>query len=196
MKTKRNQKWNIPEMNLVLHLIYEIKIKSKTVMSWSQRKKNEGIFCTFYFILKGNCFNICVLFQCITYLIHNFTYQKALLHTPLLLVFKIIESFKCILNVSPLMMSNQFFIAIWKCLKGQIKLIRRGFSILFSLSMLNSNIYILFNRCHFIWFTMKIFLIHTKINTSWMIEISKDFCKSKYQIFKFSTLLFYLPLYI
>ena len=35
MKTKRNQKWNIPEMNLVLHLIYEIKIKSKTVMSWS-----------------------------------------------------------------------------------------------------------------------------------------------------------------
>ena len=35
MKTKRNQKWNTPDMNFVLHLIYEIQIKSKNVMSWS-----------------------------------------------------------------------------------------------------------------------------------------------------------------
>ena len=33
--------------------------------------------------------------------IHTFTYQKALLHTLLLLVFKIVESLQCILNEFP-----------------------------------------------------------------------------------------------
>ena len=38
------------ETNLVLQLIQESQIKSKTVMSWSSLKKKEGIFCTVYFV--------------------------------------------------------------------------------------------------------------------------------------------------
>ena len=67
--------------------------------SWSSWKKKEDIFCTVYFVQR----NICVLSQCIMYWIHfqnihTFTYQKALLHTLLLLVFKIVESLHCILK--------------------------------------------------------------------------------------------------
>ena len=65
-------------------------------MSWSSRKKKEGIFVPFI-LSEGNFFNICALSQCIVYWthfqnIHTFTYQKTLLHTLLLLVFKIVES--------------------------------------------------------------------------------------------------------
>ena len=38
------------EMNLVLQLIWESQIKSKTVMSWSSWKKKEGILFTIYFV--------------------------------------------------------------------------------------------------------------------------------------------------
>ena len=37
------------EANLVLQLILESQIKSKTVMSWNSRKKKRGLFCTVYF---------------------------------------------------------------------------------------------------------------------------------------------------
>ena len=40
------------ETNLVLQLIKESQIKIKTVMSWSLRKKKEGIFCTVYFVRR------------------------------------------------------------------------------------------------------------------------------------------------
>ena len=45
-----NPTHNFREKNLVLHLIQQSQIKSKTVMSLSPRKKNEGIFCTVYFV--------------------------------------------------------------------------------------------------------------------------------------------------
>ena len=35
------------ETDLVLQLIKEPHIKSKIVVTWSSRKKKEGIFCTF-----------------------------------------------------------------------------------------------------------------------------------------------------
>ena len=38
--------------NLVLQLIQELQIKSKTVMSWSSGKKKDGIFCTAYFVRR------------------------------------------------------------------------------------------------------------------------------------------------
>ena len=38
------------EKNLLLELLQELQIKSKTVMSWSSRKKKKGIFCTVYFV--------------------------------------------------------------------------------------------------------------------------------------------------
>ena len=72
--------------NLELQLIYESQTKTKTVMSWSSRKKSKGIFVFFLpFILSEGIFffNICVLFQCTVYWIHfqnihTFTYQKTL----------------------------------------------------------------------------------------------------------------------
>ena len=50
-------------------------------------------------------FKICVLSQYIVYWIrfqniHTFTYQKTLLHTLLLIIFKIVESLQCILNLT------------------------------------------------------------------------------------------------
>ena len=72
-------------------------------MSWSSRKKKEGIFLYRLFCPIEIFFNTCILAQCILYRIHfqnihTFTYQKTLLQTLLLLVFKIVEGLQCILN--------------------------------------------------------------------------------------------------
>ena len=47
-----NPKHSFRETDLVLQLIEESQIKSKTVMSWSLRKKKESIFCTVYFVQR------------------------------------------------------------------------------------------------------------------------------------------------
>ena len=52
--------------NLILQLIQESQIKSKTVMNWSLQNKKEGIFCTAYLSI-GNFFTICVSSLCIVY---------------------------------------------------------------------------------------------------------------------------------
>ena len=54
------------EKNLLLELIQELQIKSKTVMSWSSRKKKEGIFVPFI-LSEGHLFKIYVLSQCTVY---------------------------------------------------------------------------------------------------------------------------------
>ena len=51
-----NHTLSFRKTNVVFQLMYEPQIKSKTVMSWSSRKKKEGI----YFV-EGNFFNICIL---------------------------------------------------------------------------------------------------------------------------------------
>ena len=66
-------------------------------MSWSSQK---SAFFVAFILFEGN---FCDLSQCIVYWrhlqnIHTFKYQKALLHTVLLLIFKIVESLQCILN--------------------------------------------------------------------------------------------------
>ena len=67
---KRNRKWKIPhsfrETNLVPQLIEESQIKSKTVMSWSSRKKKRT-FNVPFILSEGNFFKICVLSQYIVY---------------------------------------------------------------------------------------------------------------------------------
>ena len=50
------------DTNLVLQLIYESQIKSKTAMSWSSRKKKRAFFVPFV-LSEGNIFKICVLYQ-------------------------------------------------------------------------------------------------------------------------------------
>ena len=93
------------EMNLVLQLVWELRMKSKTVMSWSSRKKKgDDIFCNVYFV-RRNFFKICVLSRCITYWInfqniYTVTFKKSLLHTRLSLVFIFVESLQCILKFS------------------------------------------------------------------------------------------------
>ena len=81
------------ETNLVLQLILEPQIKSKTVMSWGSRNKKEFLF-----------FNICVLSQCIVYQIKlsQYTYFYISINITsctILLVFKIVESLQCFLKI-------------------------------------------------------------------------------------------------
>ena len=71
-------------------------------MSWSSRKKKEGIFLYSLFCPK-EFFLTFVLSQCIVYRkhfenIHTFIYQKTLFHTLLSHVFKIVGSLQYILN--------------------------------------------------------------------------------------------------
>ena len=77
-------------------LIQEWQIKSKTVMSWSSRKKKEGIFL--YHLFSPEEFFLTFVFylnlQCINkyfYISKNITSYK------FLFVFKIVESLLCIL---------------------------------------------------------------------------------------------------
>ena len=91
------------ETNLVLQVMEESKIKSKTVMSWSSRKKKEGIFCIVYFVERKFCRIFFFFFQSIVCQIHfqniqTFTYKKTIISVILLPVFKIVESFQRILR--------------------------------------------------------------------------------------------------
>ena len=77
-------------------------------------KEKRRAFFVLFILFEGNLFNICVLSQCIVYRmhfqnIHNFTYQKTLLHTFLLLVFKIVKSPQCILNLLYFIFYTSFF---------------------------------------------------------------------------------------
>ena len=63
-------------------------------MGWSSRKKKEGIFRTVYFVRRKKFLTFCFIQN-----INTFAYQKTLLHTLLLLVFKIVEILQCILNL-------------------------------------------------------------------------------------------------
>ena len=97
-----NRKWIIP------HTLFErwtlrfslLRIKSKTVMSWSSRKKKECIFCNDYFCLKNFFFNICVLSQCVVCWINfeniYFYILKNITSYDFLFVFNIAESLQCI----------------------------------------------------------------------------------------------------
>ena len=72
-------------------------------MGWTSLKKKEDIFCTVQFV-RTKILNIYFLSQCIVYWIHfqnihSFTYQKTLLHTLLLLIFKNAKCLQCIIKV-------------------------------------------------------------------------------------------------
>ena len=78
------------------------RIKSKTVMSWSSRKKKESSFCNFYFIrrnfLKKLCFiSMYSVLNKLSEYVHSHI-SKNLFHTLLLFVFKIVKSLQCILH--------------------------------------------------------------------------------------------------
>ena len=101
IKTKRNRKWKIPytvleRRTLGFSLYKNRKLKKKLWRVGDRERIKRALFVLFIFS-EGIFFNICVLSQCILYWIHfqnihTFTYQKTLLNTLLLLVFKFIES--------------------------------------------------------------------------------------------------------
>ena len=105
---ERNRKWKIP------HTYRSRKLKVK--LWWvggSSRKKKEGIFCTVCFVRRKFFLTFLLTSQFIVYWIHfqnihihTFTYQKTLLHTLLLFIFKISKSLQCILNYWELLMLN------------------------------------------------------------------------------------------
>ena len=67
--------------NLVLQLIQESQIKSKTAMSWISQKNKRGHFLYRLFYPKEFLLTFVFLYECIVYWIyfqniHTFTYQK------------------------------------------------------------------------------------------------------------------------
>ena len=96
-----NHTHSFREMNLVLQLQRILKVK----LWWlGTGKRIKKAFFVPSILPEGIFFNIFVLSQCIVYWIYfqnlrTFTYQKTLLHTLSLLVFKIVESLQCIFNL-------------------------------------------------------------------------------------------------
>ena len=113
MKTRRNWKWRIPHMVLGTWTMCFSSYKNceLKVKLWCERKKS-ALFVKFI-LSERNFFKTWVLSQSIAYWInfqniYTFTYQKILLHTFLLLVFKIVESRQCILKPHFVSSSLQF----------------------------------------------------------------------------------------
>ena len=96
-KNRKDWKWKIYFSS---YKNRKLKVKLRWVRA---RERKKRAFFVPFILSEGNIFNICVLSQSIVYWIHfqnihTFTYQKTLPHTPLQLVFKIVENLQCILN--------------------------------------------------------------------------------------------------
>ena len=80
------------------------KLKVKRWWVGARERKKRASFVPFI-LPEGDFFNICVLSQCIKYLIyfqnlHTFTYQKTLLYTLLVFVFKVVKSLQYIFKIA------------------------------------------------------------------------------------------------
>ena len=78
---------------LVLQLIWEWQIKGKTVMSWSSRKKKEGILSTIHFVRRKFFFTYMIYLNasCFKYTFRIYTLlhtKRHLLHTLFCLLIK------------------------------------------------------------------------------------------------------------
>ena len=110
-----NPSHSFRETNLVFQVIWESERERERERErvGARRIKKRAFFVPFI-LSEENFFKTCVLYQCTVYWIyfknihtHTFTSQKTLLHTLLLLVFKIVESLQCILN------STNFYWNAW-----------------------------------------------------------------------------------
>ena len=104
---KWNQKWKIPHTVLERQTLCSSSYKNcklKVKLWWVGANERKKMTLFVLFILsERNFFNICVLFQCLLYWIHFRIYTllciKRHYFVHFLLVFKIVESLQCILNV-------------------------------------------------------------------------------------------------
>ena len=103
---KRNRKWKIPHMvlerrALCLSSYKNRKLKVKQI-SWSSRKKKEGIFCTAYFVRRKFFLHLCFMsMYSVLNTLSKYTYSyisKTLIHALFCLFLKTVESLQCILN--------------------------------------------------------------------------------------------------
>ena len=100
-------KWKIPHTVLERRTLWfssykNHKLKVKLWRVGARERRNREFFVPCFFV-QSKFFDICILSQCLVYFIHfqnihPFTCQKTLLHTLLLLIFKTVESFQCILK--------------------------------------------------------------------------------------------------
>ena len=100
--------------------------KLKVKLQWVAKEKRG--FVPFVFP-EGNFFNNCVLPQCIVYWIyfqniHTLTYQKTLLRTLLWLVFKIIDSLRCILKKGTWRMKVYYVVPLTYRLTGHSEIFK------------------------------------------------------------------------
>ena len=96
-----NPTYSFTETNLVL--IQESQIKTTIAMSWSSRKKEEGFFCTVYFVQRWFFLYLCFISMynvlgTLSIKIYILLDIKKHYFMHFLLVFKIVESPQCILN--------------------------------------------------------------------------------------------------
>ena len=100
---KENPIHSLKETNVRFVSYKDRKFKVKLWQVWSCETKNRAFFVPFI-LSEKNFLNICVLSQSIVHWIHfqnihTFTYQKTLLYTFLLLVFKVLEIFQCAFKI-------------------------------------------------------------------------------------------------
>ena len=103
---KRNRKWKIPHTvlerrTLCFSLYKNCKLKIKLWWVGARERKKRSFFVPFI-SFEGNFLqDLCFISMYSVLNTHSeYTYQKTLLHTLLLLVFKILESLQCILKDS------------------------------------------------------------------------------------------------
>ena len=104
MKKWKIQHTVLERLTLCFSSYQNLKLNVKLWWAGARERKNRAFFVSFI-LSKRNFFKFCVLSQFIVYWIHfqdihTFIQKKALLHTILLLAFKIVESLQCILNYS------------------------------------------------------------------------------------------------
>ena len=105
---KNKMEWKITHIFLQRRILCFSSYKNrklKVKLWWvGARERKKMAFFVPFILSERKLFKIRVLSQYIVYWIHfqnirTFTYLKTLLHTLLLLVFKIVESIQCILNL-------------------------------------------------------------------------------------------------
>ena len=116
-KSETGLKMESPHTALCISSYKNHKLKLKLWWVGACERKKRVFFVPFI-LSKKNCFNICVLSQCIVYWIyfqniHTFTYQKTLLHTLFSLFLKSSKTYSVSLkNSKP---QSKFFLTLFLC---------------------------------------------------------------------------------
>ena len=96
-----------------------MQIKSKTLMSWSLRKKKNAFFVKFIlserrFFIIWDLYQFIIMYWINFQNIYTFTYQKSLLYTLLRYVFKIVKNLDSILLLNAYL-STRFSVLWFSC---------------------------------------------------------------------------------